>query len=137
MTAMTIDIVEALELPVEKYEAFLRKHKIYEAVEKMSRNLMFPRASPKQDLIKVWERISNLSTPVVFPVSAGPEYNPHEHMFGLQGPIEGAPSATRRAQPQTQSLIPVVQRPPHHVSGSALWVKRARTTTPGQRRRER
>jgi len=82
-TCITNEIVEVLELPLLEYEAFLRKHSVYDKILQLTYALLFPRASREEDVSEALEHIKNLKTPTMYPISLGYRINPHEFNFGL------------------------------------------------------
>eukprot|EP00759_Apiculatamorpha_spiralis_P027165 PhF_6_TR30131/c0_g1_i1/m.44062 len=128
---MTMDIVEVLELSVEKYEAFLKKHHVYSKVQRMCQALLFPRSVSPEESLTALSYIADCKTPILFPISLSAEMNVHEQMFGPRGPSLGAISSKARVDvPQfivRQKQNDVRPKSSTRIHGTALWVPKVNT----------
>eukprot|EP01062_Namystynia_karyoxenos_P062193 TRINITY_DN55115_c0_g1_i1.p1 TRINITY_DN55115_c0_g1~~TRINITY_DN55115_c0_g1_i1.p1 ORF type:complete len:1020 (+),score=157.56 TRINITY_DN55115_c0_g1_i1:329-3061(+) len=73
MLAMACEVVECLEVPIETYDAFLRKVGIRKMVVESIKRLMFPNAFPQEEVLAVQEQVAHLRTPPLYPISWSPQ----------------------------------------------------------------
>eukprot|EP00759_Apiculatamorpha_spiralis_P019035 PhF_6_TR25276/c0_g1_i1/m.34839 len=85
-TALTLDIVEVLELKRDAYKEFLVKHGLLSEIVHNVKMLLFPRAFPKQQVLALHSTIQQNRSPIMYPVSYGDEVNLTEHGFLTEVP---------------------------------------------------
>eukprot|EP00760_Papus_ankaliazontas_P023348 PhM_4_TR2045/c3_g2_i1/m.95506 len=107
-TALTVDIVEVLELPLAEYERFLKHHGVYERMLELVKALLFPRASKPQTVLEALEQTKHLRTPILYPISMSYKFNPHEFNFGL---IAGNAGAVSKATSEARERRAVGPKP--------------------------
>eukprot|EP00759_Apiculatamorpha_spiralis_P003685 PhF_6_TR11715/c1_g1_i4/m.19092 len=98
-TLKATSIVELLELPVEIWVEFLKKHKIHDRMVQIITALAFPRASDEDIVSDAWNRISKYKTPILFPMSLSRVVNLCEYKFGVMTVEEGAVCGSTRPRP--------------------------------------
>ena len=79
--AVACDVCECLELSRQDWEAFLKKNKLYKGMLRFVKLLLFPAAFAQEDVQAAYEGVSDLKTPLMYPVSASEEFNLKEEGF--------------------------------------------------------
>eukprot|EP01062_Namystynia_karyoxenos_P047564 TRINITY_DN35948_c0_g1_i3.p1 TRINITY_DN35948_c0_g1~~TRINITY_DN35948_c0_g1_i3.p1 ORF type:complete len:862 (+),score=147.51 TRINITY_DN35948_c0_g1_i3:418-3003(+) len=99
--AVSIDVAECLEFPLDAYEAFLTRHKLMRSMVLWATALMFPAATETQhpDVAIVHELVSHLRTPPLWPRSIRGAVDWSEFGFSRERPRHLAQRAARRRPP--------------------------------------
>jgi len=85
-TALTLDIVEVLELKRDVYRNFLKRHGLLHDVVEDVKTLLFPRAFPRERVAALHASIGHNKSPILYPVSYSDEVNLTEHGFLMDVP---------------------------------------------------
>ena len=67
--AITQTECETLEIPLTTYVAYLQDMNIYSKVEEWSLHLMFPKAFPPEDIVRTTQRVKDVKSTVLYPIS--------------------------------------------------------------------